>query len=134
MIIGIGLDLIRVRDLPYEFVQANFTQAEQNYVQGLMNGLPQWERYAGILASKEAFKKALGEAFTDIPMLDMEVARDENGRPYISLCCPEKYGHGQANYKIHITLSHTDERAVAMVVIEEHGDTWYNRLFGKKKG
>lgn len=131
MIIGVGLDLVKVKDLPYDFIQKTFTKKEQEQCcNSKTAGLPQWERYAGILAAKEAFKKSLGAAFTNIPYLDMEMTRDDNDRPKISLCCPDKYGHGNVNYTFHITLSHTDERAVAVVVIEEIGNTWYKRLFG----
>lgn len=132
MIIGTGLDMVRVKALEYDFMIATFTENERHYCDSEGGGLPRWQRYATFLAAKEAFKKALGGAFLDIPYLDLEVSMDEHMRPSITLCCPEKYGHGHASYTIHVSFTRALDHAVAMVAIEEHGNTWFNKLFGSK--
>jgi phosphopantetheine--protein transferase-like protein len=135
MIIGVGLDVVVVKALTYDFIQDNFTKGEQVYCNGSIPGLLRWEKYASIIAVKEAFKKSLGGVFTNIPPHDIEVQLDENGRSFVTLCCPEKYHHKHVDYTIHVSTTCGNGHATAIVIIEEHGDTWYNVIFkSKKKG
>lgn len=72
---------------------------------------------AARFAAKEAVSKALGTGMGVIRPIDMEVLRDENRAPHLHL-------HGEAqhlaeNLGLHtwsISLSHSDEYAVAFVV------------------
>ena len=73
-----------------------------------------------IRVAKEAFFKALGKGFKgNMRIHDVEVLRDENGKPYINL-------HGKAKRStellgvnsIHISISHDVEYSVAVVILE----------------
>ncbi|MCL1925131.1 MAG: holo-ACP synthase [Defluviitaleaceae bacterium] len=58
-------------------------------------------------AGKEAVAKALGSGFVGITPKDIEILRKPSGEPYIV---------GMENIKI--SLSHSKEYAIAMVIIE----------------
>lgn len=70
---------------------------------------------------KEAFSKALGTGFSGISLLDIAVLRDELGKPYVEL--KEVLHNNLADkmkneFNIHVSVSHTDEIAEAIVIIE----------------
>ena len=68
------------------------------------------EFLAGRFAVKEATSKALGVGISkEFSFHDVEVKKDENGKPYI------EYG----DFRIHLTISHTDTTVVAFVVLEK---------------
>jgi holo-[acyl-carrier protein] synthase len=74
---------------------------------------------ASRFAAKEAFGKALGTGFEGIVLKDIMVINRHNGRPEIevvgtALSALEKNG---AN-RIHVSLTHEHDNAVAMVVLE----------------
>lgn len=71
-------------------------------------------------AAKEAFLKALGTGLRDgISWLDMEVRKDELGKPFLELS-----GKAAARFaalgaeSCHLSLSHDAGCAVAMVILE----------------
>ena len=78
------------------------------------------EHYAARFAAKEAFFKALGTGWRDkMNINEVEILNDELGKPYIELSGEtlqvfEQKGGG----RIHISLSHIKETAVAFVIIE----------------
>jgi len=70
---------------------------------------------AGLFAAKEATAKAIGTGFDRFWPCDIEVTHDEKGKPFIVL-------HGKAKdtangATIHVSISHTDEDAVAFAVV-----------------
>jgi holo-[acyl-carrier protein] synthase len=70
-------------------------------------------------AAKEAFGKALGTGLAGIVLKDIMVINQQNGRPELrvlgtALDALEKNG---AN-RIHLSLTHDHDSAVAMVVLE----------------
>lgn len=73
---------------------------------------------AGNFAAKEAFSKAVGTGVSGFRLDEIEVLRNENGQPYIKLserlsklvCCE--------NADVSVSISHTDEVATAIVIIE----------------
>jgi holo-[acyl-carrier protein] synthase len=75
---------------------------------------------AARFAAKEAFGKALGTGLAGIVLKDIMVVNTHNGRPEIqvsgtALSALKETG---AN-RIHLSLTHEHENAVAMVVLEE---------------
>ena len=75
---------------------------------------------AARFAAKEAFGKALGTGLEGIVLKDIMVINCRNGRPEIqvfgtALSALKKNG---AN-RIHISLTHEQDNAVAMVILEE---------------
>ena len=74
---------------------------------------------AGNFAVKEAFVKALGLGFRGIGLKDLEVLRDDYGKPFIIICnMSNVHLKGIAMEKIHVSISNTNSLAIAMVVIE----------------
>lgn len=122
VIIGIGMDLIEVdrvnRCIQFpRFVQRVFTANEQEYMQS-RNMNPQTA--AGIFAAKEAVAKALGTGFGRIHWTDIEILRNEAGRPYVML-----YGEAQEELRhlgggrLWVSITHLKALAAAQAVIEE---------------
>ena len=125
MIIGIGVDNVDVRRIAAtleqygeQFEQKIFTPEEIVYCRWTPERSA--ERYAARFAAKEAFAKAIG---TGIRMgfrwKEVSVGKEKTGRPVLHLSgrMAERYGH----LRHHISLSHTDEMAIAKVILEEVG-------------
>jgi holo-[acyl-carrier protein] synthase len=121
MILGTGVDIIEVARIRAalenprtgeRFRMRVFTEDESAYCAKRRNG---HESYAARFAAKEAVMKALGRA---CGWREIEVARVK-GPPTIHL-------HGRAEaraealgiHRIHLSLSHTAELAIAYVVAE----------------
>jgi len=121
MISGIGIDLVEVRRMDAlitrwatRFIAKVFTNEERSYCDGRANRAAS---YAARFAAKEAFAKALGTGWDqDFSWKDFSVRTEPNGRPRPSLSSRMKTRLGDK--KIHLSLSHTDEYATAVVVIE----------------
>jgi len=95
-----------------------FTAGEQRYCEG--RGVGRYQSYAARFAAKEATMKALGHGWGRyVGWLDVEIARETDGRPHVRL-------HGKAAAtaasagvaRVHLALTHTAEVAVAQVVLE----------------
>lgn len=125
MIAGIGTDLCEVKriekamEAPYgaRLRERVFTPAEIAYAESKAN---RWERYAARFAAKEAGMKALGTGWRGgLSWQDLEVANLSSGRPTLRL-------HGVAAQiaermgvrNISLTLTHTAEQALAIVILE----------------
>jgi holo-[acyl-carrier protein] synthase len=81
------------------------------------NGDPQ--RLAARFAAKEATMKALGRGIGSVAWHDVEVVREASGAPTLRLSASAAAlaaRHGVARW--HVSLTHTDSVAVAMVVAE----------------
>jgi len=122
MIAGIGTDIIQVerikRAIEKETLKLKvFSAREIEYCDKDKSG----ESYAARAAGKEAFFKALGTGWRDkMGISEVEILNDELGKPFIELSGEtlkvfERKGGG----RIHISLSHTKENAVAFVIIEQ---------------
>ncbi|MDR0601256.1 MAG: holo-ACP synthase [Treponema sp.] len=75
---------------------------------------------AARFAAKEAFGKALGTGLAGIVLKEIRVVNSHNGKPEITLSgtalrALEKSGAG----KVHISLTHERDNAIAMVVLEK---------------
>jgi holo-[acyl-carrier protein] synthase len=124
MIFGIGIDLVNVPRIDRllqnwgdRFKKRVFSQKEIDNSQLHKRSS---ERFAGNFAVKEAFFKAIGRGFKDnIRMLDIEVLRDQYGKPYVNL-------HGKAKQaaemtkvnSVHVSISHDGDYATAVVILE----------------
>lgn len=126
MIVGIGTDLIEVNRIANAckkeyFYKHCFTLLERNMIDG------QDQRAAGNFAVKEAVAKAMGCGFREFTLLDIEVLRQENGKPYVVL-------HGKAKEiakelgmnKLFVSITNTIEYASAFVVLEGDKDEIYS--------
>ena len=124
MIVGIGVDVLEIDRLRKtlarrgdHFVRRVFTPAEREYCEARHDPAP---HYAVRFAAKEAAFKALGTGWAKgVTWLDVEVARREREAPSISL--RGKAGEVSDSLhcrSIHLSLSHSDQNAIAVVVLE----------------
>lgn len=124
VVIGIGVDIVEVRRIARalqngeRLKQRVFTPAEVEYCSGHKN---RHQHFAGRFAAKEAALKALGTGWQGgIRWKDVEVKAGESGRPVLSL-----YGKARERFedsgarRAHVTITHAQEYAVAMVVLED---------------
>ncbi len=121
MIIGIGSDIVKIARI-YDackndrFLNEYFGEDEKEFLRAKKNMAPS---AANNFAAKEAFSKALGTGVRGFSICEVEVLRDELGKPYINLCGKAKSICEELGVKrIHVTLSNTDDDAVAFVVLE----------------
>jgi holo-[acyl-carrier protein] synthase len=124
MIIGTGVDIVDIarfrgvlERLRERFILRVFTDVEQRYCSKRRDPAP---HYAARFAAKEALFKALGTGWSrGVTWLDVEVQRERQEAPSMEL-------HGEAKRlsaemgasRIHLSLSHSDHYAVAMVILE----------------
>jgi holo-[acyl-carrier protein] synthase len=118
MIVGVGTDLVEIHRIEKlcsgDYVPERIFHANE-YM--LVAGHPQ--KAAGNFAVKEAVVKVFGTGFSGVEANEIEVGREENGKPYIKL-------HGNAKkmeQKLgidcwHVSISNTKTLATAFVVGE----------------
>jgi holo-[acyl-carrier protein] synthase len=126
-IVGIGLDLIEVarvrasvRRSGERFVKRVFTPDEIAYCAGRAR---KFEHLAARFAAKEAALKALGTGITGwASMQEVEVVHNAAGRPEIRLRGGVLRRARSLGVKAtHLSISHTEGFAAAMVVLEGGG-------------
>ncbi|HHX12709.1 MAG TPA: holo-ACP synthase [Clostridiales bacterium] len=118
MIIGIGTDLIEVERVikackKQGFLNRYFTDSEKALI-NLDNN-----KSAGNFAVKEAVSKMFGTGFGEVAAIDIEVLRNEHGKPYVNLYGKAKdLAIKQGITYIHVSISNTKKFANAFVVGE----------------
>lgn len=122
MIRGVGVDIVRVErmrswlDAP-DMMARFFTSREISWI--ISQGEGAAASLAARFAAREALGKALGTGLRDLRLKDLEVCRDDQGKPAF---CPAPRARDQLDNlgigSIHLSLSHERDYAVAMVVIE----------------
>ena len=124
MIVSIGIDIIEVYRIEEtiartpRFLTRVFTEGERTYCES--KGVARAQSYAARFAAKEAFLKALKTGLRgEITWHDIEVVNDVDGVPSLNVNGAarrilEKLGAD----KIHLSISHTAEHAIAQVLLE----------------
>lgn len=122
MIYGIGVDIIEVARIAdavtrhgKRFLARVFTTGE---LAGCGEGEPsRSQRLAARFAAKEAALKALGTGLRGVTWLDVEVVKDEQGKPSLQLYGRLREIAAAAGVTtLHVSLSHCREYAMAQVV------------------
>ncbi|MCI0694214.1 holo-ACP synthase [candidate division KSB1 bacterium] len=121
MICGIGIDLIEIARVEsmlarwqQHFVQRVFTPEEIALCESRANRA---SAFAARFAAKEAFAKALGTGIDkDFSWKDFAVDHHHNGSPRPVLS--SRLAARLENVKIHLSLSHSDHYATAVVILE----------------
>ena len=119
MILGIGNDMIEIERVEkacekQAFLARCYTENEIELCQGKTSML------AGNFAVKESVAKSFGTGFREFETRDIEVLRDELGKPYVKL-----YGGARRLFEemeataIHVSITNTKDYAVAMAVLEK---------------
>lgn len=116
MIKGLGVDIIeidRVRSAVDrygdKFVAKILTRREIKYC--MNRRAYKYPEMAARFAAKEAYSKAIGTGIMGIRWQEIEVVNNERGQPHIAI-------KGKIKKKVHVSLSHSLNYAVASVVIE----------------
>ena len=124
MIVSIGIDIVEVYRISEtiqrtpRFVERVFTPRERAYCDA--KGAASAQSFAARFAAKEAFLKALKTGWRGrITWQDMEILNDAQGVPTLEIkgearSLLEKMGAE----KIHLSISHTTDHAVAQVILE----------------
>jgi holo-[acyl-carrier protein] synthase len=122
MIIGIGVDIVDMRELKDNlqdevFQRKVFTSAEMDTVQRYKNIV---EHLAGKFAAKEAIMKALEAGMRqEVWFTQIDVLNDEAGKPYIQVSGEAAKRLAEKNAsQIHVSISHSGGVAVAVVILE----------------
>lgn len=120
MIVGIGTDIIEISRVKKAVSKSSFlNKVYTDNEQKLFNG-KNYNTLAGNFAVKEAVSKALGTGFSSISPKDIEVLRDLKGKPYVLLYNNANKISKTLNIKkIHVSISHSIEYAIAYVIAEE---------------
>ncbi len=111
MITGIGTDIIRLDriNLDEKFVERVLSEKEQALYNDLRIDKRRVEFLAGRFAAKEALAKAMGTGIRGFNLNDISVLWNELHKPVCEF----------RGLNIHISISHSNEFAVAFVIIEE---------------
>ena len=121
MIVGIGTDIIeidrieKVINRTSSFIEKSFTYNEIEYFKskGLKGNV-----IAGNFAAKEAISKEMGTGFRGFGLKDIEVLRDDLGKPIVKLSDKIYELLDVKEFCIHISISHSKENAIAYAVME----------------
>ena len=128
MIFGIGTDLVEVDRIKKElashgekFIDMLFTESERTYCTRTDNVAIQAQCFAARFAAKEAFLKALGSGLRGgLHWKDIEVVNNELGKPEIRMQnTAQEICENAGINGIYVSLSHTKESAIAVVVLEK---------------
>lgn len=126
MIIGIGVDIIEIERVRQairnnkNFLSKLFTEREIDYfISRNMNS----EVIAGNFAAKEAVSKALGTGMRGFSFKDIEILRNELGKPEVILhnganLIGNKLVGNNNSLRIHLSISHNNSSAIAYSVLE----------------
>jgi len=125
MIVGIGIDvvqIIRIKRLigrwGSKFTKRVFSLNEITYSE---THLKSEQHFAANFAVKESFAKALGTGFKgELRIRDIEVLRDQAGKPYVNLSGKAKQKIEKLGInRIHTSISHDGEYSIAFVILEK---------------
>lgn len=121
MILGIGTDIIEIQRIENailkneRFIEKLFSKEE---IEMFKKRNMRLEVIAGNFAAKEAISKAIGTGIRNFSLNEIEVLRDELGKPIVKLSKNIEEIIG-VYYKINISISHNKTSAIAFVVLEE---------------
>lgn len=118
MIVGVGVDLIEVERIKKAcqreaFLSRVYTEEERRQAGKNIS------RLAGNFAVKEAVSKVFGTGFRTFWPVEIEVLRDELGKPYVKLYGEAKKLAASMGIKqIHVSITNTVSDAAAFAVGE----------------
>ena len=122
MVIGIGVDMVHISRMERWRLRPGLPERyfhPEELASALSRGRGADHSLAARFAAKEAFGKALGTGLKGIALKDILVVNLHNGRPDILV-----FGTAQAALeksganKMHLSLTHEKDNAVAMIVLE----------------
>jgi holo-[acyl-carrier protein] synthase len=121
MILGIGTDIIEIDRIKKamertpSFLKKAFTESEIEFFKSRAFKV---ETIAGNFAAKEAVSKAIGTGIRDFALSDIEILRDELGKPIVNISDLVKKNIKVDNFKLHLSIAHNKSTATAYVILE----------------
>ena len=128
MILGVGTDIIEIDriknaiDNTPGFLEKVFTKRE---VEELSKNTLRVESVAGNFAVKEAVSKAVGTGIRGFSFRDIEVFRDELGKPIVRVSSKIEEVIKSKDYLFNVSISHNKTMAIAFVVLEDRQSQLY---------
>lgn len=122
MIVGIGTDIVEINRIQKainknsRFITKIFTIEEIRYFEQRKYSV---ETISGMFAAKEAISKALGTGVRGFRLHDIEILHDDLNRPIVRLSSYVEEKYKLVNYKFHLTISHSENDAIAFAILEE---------------
>ena len=117
MVLGIGTDIIEIDRIKEAIKRENFMLKCFTEEEILRFPIKKVESIAGNFAAKESVSKALGTGFVKFDLKDIEILRDDRGKPFVNLYNNAKNEAANKNIKhIEVSISHCEKYAVAFVV------------------
>ena len=118
MIIGVGTDVIEIARIKKAcekeaFLLRVFTQEERRQAGEKVS------RLAGDFAVKEAVSKVFGTDFRTFGLQEIEVLRDDLGKPFVKLTgTAERLAGEMGIARLHVSITNTETLAIAFAVGE----------------
>jgi len=125
MIGGVGIDIIEVARVKEKieknmgFREKVFSAREVDYCES--TPATKYQHYAARFAAKEAFLKASGKGLLlshDLNQIEIETNTD--GKPIILISDQIKKSMALGAFHIHVSLSHLESTACAVVILESN--------------
>ena len=125
MILGLGTDIVEVARIASSFLQHGEKFLNRVLLPDEIAYCLQHRQPAPFIAVRFAAKEAIAKAFgtgigAQLGWLDIEIFRRESGEPCVVL-----HGNGEKLFsergvkKLHISLTHTENYAVATAILED---------------
>ncbi|GAE93551.1 holo-[acyl-carrier protein] synthase [Gracilibacillus boraciitolerans JCM 21714] len=117
MIQGIGIDIVELNRIRMilerhpKFIDRILTKTEKSTYFKLATKKRKIEYLAGRFAAKEAFSKAWGTGIGKLRFADIEITNNQTGAPILKT-------NVLNNEKCFISISHSEQYAIAQVIIE----------------
>lgn len=123
MIAGIGTDIVEIARIKDKiernsyFREHVFSEEERTYCDAQRSP---FIHFAARWAVKEAYLKAFGVRFIGNHRLpEINTLHEDNGKPYLELLGDAKKEFEEKGFRtVHVSISHTEEYAIAYVIIE----------------
>ena len=121
MIKGTGIDIAEVNRIKDNLGNEKFLNKiySANEIEYLKHRKFNSQTAAGMFAAKEAVSKSLGTGFLNFWPCNIEILKNETGKPYVNLTGNALIRAQEMNIEnIQISVSHTSEYAIAFCIAE----------------
>jgi len=122
MITGVGIDMVYIKRMERWLLNSNLLERyfhPEEIRSVASRGKSGAQSLAVRFAAKEAFGKALGTGLCGITLKDIAVHNDGGGKPELKLTGTARLALDKSGAdKVHISLTHERETAIAMIVLE----------------
>ena len=119
---GIGVDIVSIDRIAKSLEKEGFLRkvyGQREIALFASENRIQTNSLAANFAAKEAFSKALGTGVRGFELSEVEILRDEMGKPYFYLSGAANQIAEDKNLSFQLSLSHENDKAIAFVVAEE---------------